>query len=126
MSNKANKIIYYVATGILTILVLMYLGNSIFNNTVFSKRFAKMGYPTYLIYPIAIAKALGLIAIWTNKSKILKEWAYAGFLFVFILAFLAETHFVGGDYFTSPLALISLLTSYIFGKKLANEKTTNS
>ena len=126
MSKKANKIIYYIATGILTILVLMYIGNSIFNNTVFSKRFAEMGYPTYLIYPITIAKALGLLAIWTNKSNILKEWAYAGFFFVFILAFLAETHFVGGDYFTSPLALISLLTSYIFRKKLVGEKTTNS
>ena len=125
MSNKANKTIYYVATGILTLLVLMYIGNSIFNNTVFSKRFVEMGYPAYLIYPIIIAKALGLIAIWTNKSKVLKEWAYAGFFFVFILAFLAEIHFVGGDYFTSPLALISLLTSYIFGKKIVDEKTTN-
>ncbi len=40
MSDKANKIIYRVTTGLLTVIVLMYAGNSIFNKEMFSKRFA--------------------------------------------------------------------------------------
>ncbi len=40
---------------------------------------------------------LGLIAIWSNKSATLKEWAYAGFFFNFVLAFLAEVHAVGRE-----------------------------
>ncbi len=117
MSGKSLKIVYRVSTGLLTIIVLMYVGNSIFNNEMFSKRFAALGYPTYLIYPLTIAKILGLIAIWSNRSKALKEWAYAGFFFDFILAMLAEIHAVDGEYISSPLALVFLLTSYIFGKR---------
>ena len=118
MSDKANKIIYRVTTGLLTVIVLMYAGNSIFNNEMFSKRFAELGHPTYIIYPLTIAKILGLIAIWSDKSKTLKEWAYAGFFFVFILAMLAEIHADDGDYLSPPLAFILLLTSYIFGKRI--------
>ncbi len=101
----------------------MYAGNSIFNNEIFSKRFAEMGYPTYLIYPLTIAKLLGLIAIWSNQSKRLKEWAYVGFLFDFILAISAEVHAIDGEYFSSPMALILLLTSYIFGKMVFERKS---
>jgi uncharacterized membrane protein len=95
----------------------MYVGNSIFNHEVFSKRFAALGYPTYLIYPLTIAKILGLIAIWSNQSKLLKEWAYAGFFFDFVLAFMAEAHAVDGEYVSSPLALMFLLTSYVIRKR---------
>ena len=90
----------------------MYVGNSIFNHAMFSKRFAALGYPTYIIYPLTIAKLLGLIAIWSNKSKTLKEWAYAGFFFDFILAMVAEIHADDGEYFSSLIATVALLTSY--------------
>ena len=43
--------------------------------------FQSLGYPIYLIYPLATAKVLGIIAIITKKSRLLKEWAYAGFFF---------------------------------------------
>src|SRR5258708_39788077 len=117
MSGKSLKIVYRVSTGLLTIIVLMYVGNSIFNNEMFSKRFAALGYPTYLIYPLTIAKILGLIAIWSNRSKTLKEWAYAGFFFDFVLAMLAEIHAVDGEYISFPLAFVFLLVSYISGKR---------
>lgn len=126
MSDKANKIIYRVTTGLLTVIVLMYAGNSIFNNEMFSKRFAELGHPTYIIYPLTIAKILGLIAIWSNKSKTLKEWAYAGFFFVFILAMLAEIHADDGEYLSPPLAFILLLTSYIFGKRVFGKQPKKS
>jgi hypothetical protein len=117
MRDKSIKVIYLVATGVLTVIVLMYVGNSIFNYEIFSKRFAALGYPTYIIYPLTIAKILGLIAILSNKSRTLKEWAYAGFLFDFILAMLAEMHAVDGEYISSPIALTSVMISYIFWKK---------
>lgn len=121
MSNKTTKIVYWSATGLLTVIVLMYVGNSIFNHEMFSKRFVSLGYPNYLIYPLTITKILGLVAIWSNKSKTLKEWAYAGFCFVFILAFVAETHSEQGEYVSSPLALILLVVSYLTGRKIAEK-----
>lgn len=118
MSDKTRKITYWIATGLLTVIVLMYVGNSIFNYVMFSKRFAALGYPTYIIYPLTIAKILGLIAIWYNKAKTLKEWAYAGFFFDFILAMLAEIHAVDGEYISPPIALTSLIISRIFWKRV--------
>jgi hypothetical protein len=118
MSNKTNPVIYRIATGMLTVIVLMYIGNSVFNKVLFTQRFADLGYPTYLIYPLTIAKLLGLVAIWSGKSKTLREWAYAGFFFNFLLAFAAESQAVDADYVSSPLALIALLTSYVFGKRV--------
>lgn len=117
MSEKARKITYWVTTGLLTVIVLTYVGNSILNYEMFSKRFAALDYPTYIIYPLTIAKILGLIAIWSNKSKTFKEWAYAGFFFNFILAMLAEIHADDGEYFSSLIATIALLTSYNIWKR---------
>jgi hypothetical protein len=117
MSDKSIKTIYLAATGVLTVIVLMYVGNSIFNNEMFSRRFESLGYPAHIIYPLTIAKIAGLIAIWFISAKALKEWAYAGFFFDFILAMLAEMHAVDGEYISSSIALISLMISYIFWKK---------
>jgi len=122
MSNKAKRIIFWVTTGLLTVIILMFAGNSIFNNEVFSKRFEELGYPAYIIYPLAFANILGLLAIWSNKSKTLKEWAYAGFFFNFALAMSAEIHAVDADYVSPPLAIILLLISYIFGKRVFEKK----
>jgi hypothetical protein len=104
----------------------MYIANSIFNNELFSKRFVALGFPVYLIYPLTMAKILGLVAIWSDKSKTLKELAYAGFFFVFILAILAEIHAQDGEYFSSPLALILLVASYLFGKRASEKELAKS
>lgn len=116
MSTKPKKIIYLITTSLLTLMMLATIGNSIFN-IEFTKRFAEIGYPTYLIIPLMTSKGLGLIAIWSNKSQLLKEWAYSGFFFLFLLAMLAEINASVPDYFSPPIALILLLTSYVIWKK---------
>ena len=117
MSSKSSKLLYRVATGVVTIIVLMFAANSIFNHEIFSQRFSALGHPTYIIYPLTIAKILGLIAIWSYWSKTLREWAYAGFFFVFILAMLAEMHAADGEFISSALALVSLAISYVARKR---------
>lgn len=89
-----------------------------FNYQMVSVTFTKFGYPTYNIYPLAIAKTLGLIAIWTNKSKALKEWAYAGFFFDIILALSAHININDGEYATAAVGLILLLVSCLSGKQM--------
>jgi hypothetical protein len=111
MNQTSQKIIFRISTGILSTIVLMFLANSIFNREMFTNCFSSLGYPIYLIYPLVVVKILGLIAIWSNKSVILKEWAYAGFCFNFVLAFLAEIQAMDGEYISSPLALMVLLIS---------------
>lgn len=115
MNNKSKKIVYWIATGLLTLMMLMTIGNSIFNSE-FSNRFVRLGFPTYLITPLMIAKTLGLIALWSKKMKQLKKWAYISFFFLFVLAMIVEIRAADTDYISPPLALILLLTSYIFSK----------
>jgi len=43
--------------------------------------FSHLGYPSYLLPFLGIAKLLGVIAIVVPRFPRLKEWAYAGFVF---------------------------------------------
>jgi hypothetical protein len=116
MKNK-NLIIYYVATGLLTLLMLFSAGMYFLNYEMVSATFTKLGFPTYIVYPLAIAKILGLIAIWTKKSNTLKEWAYAGFFFDFVLALSAHWNIQDGAYAPAILGIVFLLLSYNFEPK---------
>ena len=80
--------------------------------------FNSLGFPAFIIYPLAIAKILGVIAITTRKSKVLKEWAYAGFFFDFVLALSAHLIAKDGQFAIAIVALILLFTSYYFGGKV--------
>jgi len=90
-----NKIIFYASTGLLTALMLFSAGMYIFNHEGIVQAFQHLGYPAYLIYPLAVAKILGLLAIWSNYSEFLKNLAYAGFFYDTVLAYTA--HIMAGD-----------------------------
>lgn len=116
--EKRNKIIYWVATGLLTAMLLMSSAMYIFNNEAVRETFVTLGYPAYLVYPLVIAKLLGLVAILTKKSAFLKEWAYAGFFFDFLLALGAHLGVGDGDFPGAVIAIVLLLISYIYDKKV--------
>ena len=114
---KRDKIIFYVATGLLTLIMLFSVNMYFFKHAMVSEMFTGLGYPSYIIYPYAVAKLLGLFALWYPKFKTIKEWAYAGFFFAFILAFFAHYMISDGGQMTALVALILLIVSYIFNKK---------
>lgn len=118
MSTKTQKIIYWLATVIFSAQILLSAGMYIFNHPFAAEAFVSFGYPTYIIYPLAVAKILGLLAIWTKKSQFLKEWAYAGFFFNLVLA--AFAHTMIGDYaiYHAVVSMAALIVSYIYDKKL--------
>ncbi len=115
---KKNKIIYYIATGLLTLLMLFSASMYFFKHDDVAAMFTNFGYPTYIIYPYAIAKLLGLFALWNPNFKIIKEWAYAGFFFAFILAFFAHVMIGDGEQAGAIMAFVLLIVSYIFNKKI--------
>jgi hypothetical protein len=115
--NK-TKLLYYISTGILTAIMLLSAGMYLFNNEMIQGAFSSLGYPTYLIYPLAIAKLLGLVAIWTRKSTWLKEWAYAGFFFDTALALTAHLVADDGGFLLSGVALVMVLVSYFSEQRL--------
>ena len=112
------KIGYYLSTGLLSAMMCMSAGMYIFNHEEIAKVFALLGYPIYIIYPLALAKTLGLIAIWTRKSKQLLYLAYAGFFYNFLLAFSAHIAINDGEHYGAALALVLLAASYTCQKKV--------
>lgn len=115
---KSQKIIYWVSTGLLTLMMLFSSGMYIFNHAEILKAFEALGYPTYIVYPLATAKILGLVAIWTKLSRTLTEWAYAGFFFNTLLAASAH-HMIGdGEAGGALVGMVLVLVSYYSYKKL--------
>ncbi len=115
---KRDKIIYYIATGLLTALMLFSVSMYFFKHEDVATMFTNFGYPTYIIYPYAVAKLLGLFVLWNPNFKVIKEWAYAGFFFAFVLAFFAHVMIGDREQTGAILALVFLIVSYIFNKRI--------
>ncbi|GGZ31789.1 hypothetical protein GCM10007049_26430 [Echinicola pacifica] len=109
---KNLKTIFLVSTALLSLLLLMSAGIELFTAGA-RDTFVALGYPAYLSIPLGLAKIAGLIAFWLVKNPTIKEWAYAGFFFDFVLA--ASAHLISG--FGNPMiaiiALVLLAISYI-------------
>lgn len=116
MKNK-NLLVNRISTGLFSLLMgfssIMYFAQ----NDMVSEKFTALGFPTWVIYPLAIAKILGLVAIWTEKSKTLKEWAYAGFAFNLLLAIGAHVNIVDQEFYAALVGLILGIISYYTWKK---------
>lgn len=113
-----NKKVYLVAKGLLSAMMLMSAGMYFFNNAEMSKSFEALGYPTYIIIPLAILKIAGIVTLWLSKNKSLTEWAYAGFFFNFLLALTAHVAVNDGEFAPALIALVLLLTTYFTHKKI--------
>ncbi|NOU61772.1 DoxX family protein [Marinifilum caeruleilacunae] len=114
---KKFKIINWISTGLLTTMMLMSVVLYFTEHSEMVKGFELYGYPSYIIYPLAIAKIFGLLAIWFCKNKVIKEWAYAGFFFNFVLAFLAHFMIGDGEFGGAIVAILLLAASYFTMKK---------
>ena len=95
LRRKKDKLLYLIFTGLLTAQMLLSAGMYFIKHEMVREAFTHLGYPTYVIYPLAIAKILGIVAVWSNRSRILKNLAYAGFLYCLLLA--VSAHVVAGD-----------------------------
>lgn len=118
MKRRITKIIYWIATGLLTVIILFSAILYIFNHETAKQIYVNLGYPTYIIYPSAIIKLLGLSAILFLKNKSLKEWAYAGFFFDTLLGLSAHLMVGDGEHGLALIAIVAVIVSYAASKKL--------
>jgi hypothetical protein len=116
-THKRNKVLYWV----LTLLVLFPTAGSAIPELFMRspqaavRSYQSLGYPLYLMKILGFAKIIGAIAILTNRSRHITEWAYAGFGILFLGA--TASHFLAGDPTHAPipaLLFIVLAGSYAF------------
>lgn len=115
---KTKRIIYWIATGLLSLLLCYSLYMYIFTTEVIKETMETFSYPPYLVYFLTVAKALGLIVLLSDIKGIIKEWAYAGFFFNFLLAFIAHYMVGDGEGAGAAIALFLLAISYFTGKQV--------
>jgi hypothetical protein len=117
-----EKILFWGATGIMSFIFAFSAFNYFFNYEMIAGFFDNFGFPRWIIYPLAVAKVLGIVAVWSNLSQWLKEWAYAGFFFDAVLAFTA--HYIaedGGGLF-SAVAIVTVLISRFLDERVRGKK----
>ncbi|MFD2572139.1 DoxX family protein [Spirosoma soli] len=111
---KTVKITYWVSTALVA-LMMTYSGYSYFTEPAIAQGFRHLGFPGYFRIELAIAKLIGSAVLLLPVAARLKEWAYAGFAFTFISAFVAHTAM--GDPTANQLGpvlfLVVLLLSYV-------------
>lgn len=85
-----DQLTYRVATGLLCAVFLISVLLTVVDYDGTITQLRDLGFPTYLAWPQAIAKLLGVIAVLSRRSRTLSLFAYAGFLFDMLLALAAH------------------------------------
>ncbi|MDK3020724.1 DoxX family protein [Pseudodonghicola flavimaris] len=95
-SDNVAKYVYWIATGLVA---LVYMGAATFyissHDLVAGMYREVLGYPTYIIWPLAILKIVGAVVVLWRPSAMLADWAYAAMFWHLVLAFGA--HVGAGD-----------------------------
>jgi len=109
-----RKIAYWGSTGIVALLLLFSLSYLTGSEQVVSG-FAKAGYPQHLRIVLGLAKPAAAIVLLIPGFALLKEWAYAGVTFAWIMASIsAYSSGEGPQVWCFPLLLLVLLAvSYV-------------
>ena len=110
--NKRNKIIYWVATIWLSLGMISTAIVQLIQMEEEVENFANLGYPTYVMTIVGIAKILGVVAILIPKFPLIKEWAYAGFAFTMIGATISHLA-ISDDWTTLIGPLLLLVLTFI-------------
>lgn len=111
---NVNKVVYWVSTVLMCLLFCFSAGMYFTKYEMVSGFFQQLGFPTWLVYPLAVAKVLGVIAVLSRVSRFLKEWAYAGFFYDAVLAFWAHYMIQDGGHMTAAVAIVLVIVSRFF------------
>jgi hypothetical protein len=109
----ARKVAYWASTVIVAVMLLISLSYLTGSEQVVSG-FAKAGYPQHLRIVLGLAKPAAAIVLLLPGFALLKEWAYAGVTFAWIMASISARFSEEGLVWIVPLVLLALLAvSYL-------------
>ncbi len=108
-----RKIAYWGATGLVGIVPLLAAFSYLSAAPEAVENFRHVGYPQQLRVLLGIGKLAGAIVLLLPRLPTLKEWAYAGFTFMWIAATVAHYLADDGAVTLLPVVLLgSLAVSY--------------
>lgn len=107
---KAKIITYWIATILLCAQMAFAAFAYLSKQPKMVEGFASLGYPEYVITILGLAKILGVVALLMPGWPMLKEWAYAGFTFMFVGATWSHLAMDQNKAAIMPVAALILLT----------------
>lgn len=114
--SKRNKIIYWIATLWLSLGMLSTGVVQLLKVEADVDFILRLGYPAYFLSILGVSKMLGVVAVLIPRFPLLKEWAYAGFVFTIVGAI--WSHLVTGspinEIFPPFLLLVLTTVSWYF------------
>ena len=124
MKSKNSVVTYRIVT---TLFVLLMLADGLagtFRVPGAIEALRNLGYPDYMSTIVGVAKVSGGIALLQPYFETIKEWAYAGFVFIFIGAF--ASHLFNGSSFIFlfiPVLMLGIVfLSYFLRRKIKSGK----
>lgn len=114
--TKTHKIIYWVATIWLSLGMLSTGIVQILQSKEEVEAMKHLGYPLYFLTLLGVWKIAGVLTILLPKLPLLKEWAYAGFVFTMSGAIVSHVVNGGGavDFFGPALLLVLTFVSWYY------------
>lgn len=114
--GKASKIIYWIATLWLALGMTATGIVQILKMKEEIHMMERLGYPTYFLTILGTWKILGVIVVLIPRFPLVKEWAYAGFLFAMTGALFshAANNHDAKEFFGPSLLLLLTLVSWYF------------
>lgn len=112
MKNK--RIAYWGTTGLVAAFMVMSGVMDLLLPPEVVEAARHLGYPDYFMRMLGVAKLLGAVALVAPGLRTAKEWAYAGFAFDFIAAFVSHAALGDpvGNLAPPIVALAMLMGSY--------------
>ena len=121
---QTTKIMYWIFTGLTAAFMLLGAIPDVLRIPAAVEVFTHLGYPTYLLPFIGVAKILGVVAVLVPGFQRLKEWAYAGLVFDLVGAL--YSHIAVGDppsgWVFPVVGLLLVFGSYLFHRKRMNQQ----
>jgi hypothetical protein len=108
-----TRYVYWITTAIVALALLGSLSYLTGSEQVVSG-FAKAGYPQHLRIVLGLAKPAAAIVLLLPGLAILKEWAYAGATFAWVMATISAYLSEPGRVWMLPIALLALLAASYF------------
>ena len=114
--TKRNKIIYWIATIWLALGMTSTGIVQLLNIKEETEFILRLGYPEYFLTILGVSKLLGVAVLLVPRFPLLKEWAYAGFVFTMLGALYSHSlnESAAAEIFGSALLLTLTALSWYF------------
>ncbi|MDB5189080.1 MAG: DoxX family protein [Parcubacteria group bacterium] len=112
MKTKTRSILYWVTISLLCLWLIADGLAGVFHVAAGADSLTQLGYPLYVLTITGVAKIIGAIAIFQNKYRTIKEWAFAGYAIDCIGA-AASWFFIQGSPINIVMPLVFLAFMFV-------------